>query len=263
MALIALQGRPGSGKSTMCATFTKLGYHVHYVDMDEKLPTTQNLVPLLKAKKISYVQCPYPLSDRTLGQIARQTVKESYPKKQPQGYMWFCDYIDEMAGKPEGPTKVVPVIDSLSAVNRHLKNLLRYYTKSPKLGFDGWDTVLQNYQSLFDALRHLTPDPFPHIVVNIHIRDEVIKEGEETRVECRPFVDGQFREELASYLEEFYFLEVETAGKHGQPRYIALTVPVNHVKHARSSMGLPVKVDADFSTIFPPAEEVEDESNRR
>lgn len=259
MSLIALQGRPGAGKSTMAATMTKLGYHVHYVDMDKKVKSLHNLKPMLEEGSLSYIECPERLSNKKMRQFANLGIKNAYPSVQPKGYLWFCDYIDLLAEQdPEGnfqdteiPTsQVVPVIDSMSAVNRHLKNMLRYHAKSPKLGFDGWDTILQNYQFLFDALRQLTPEVYPHVIVTIHVRDDLVKDGEDSKVEARPFLDGQFRDELASYLEECYFLKVEAFGAASKPKWFAYTVPIGEIQHARTSMNVPIKIEADFSKIF-------------
>jgi energy-coupling factor transporter ATP-binding protein EcfA2 len=254
MAFIALQGKPGSGKSTMAATMTKLGFHTHYIDMDGKVKTTRNLQPLLDEGKISYIECPEPLNQRSLKLMANSLIKDMFPKMQPKGYAWFCDYIDnlpeEISSLGIDPSKTVPVVDSLTAVNRHLKNLMRYYQKSPKLGFDGWDAVLQNYQAVFDELRRMTPDPFPHLIVNIHVRDDVVKDGENVITEFRPFLDGQFRDEIASYFEEFYFLEVQTAGKSGKSYYKSITKPVGPIQHARSSMGVGTMVNSDFGEIL-------------
>lgn len=247
---IALQGRPGSGKTTMAATMTKLGYHVHFIDLDEKIKTTHNLKELLGEGKISYVECPHPLNERSLSDMARLDLKKQFPTVSPKGYIWLCEYIEELPNLFEGRTDVIPVIDSLSSLNRHLKNLMRFYAKAPKLGFDGWDVILQNYQALFDTIKSMTPKPFPHFIINIHVRDDIIKDGEDTRVESRPFLDGQFRDELASYLEEFYFLEVETFGKIGTPKYVAYTKPVQGIKIARSSVTNAVKVNCDFKEIL-------------
>jgi len=247
--LIILVGHPGSGKTTMAASMTKLGYHVHYIDMDQKIGSSQNLQPLIEQKKISYIQCPHRLATRKLKSMALEGLK-AYPKIQPKGYIWFSDLLDEYAaGNHELKAKeTVICIDSFTAVNRHLKNMLRWFAKSPKLGFDGWDSVLQNYEALFDCLKNdlIREQGFPHIIVNCHSKDDFNEL--EQRTEYRPLIDGQFRDQAASWAEEVYFLQVKAMGQKAD--FIAFTKPVGGIKHARTSFNVNVKVVQDFKTIW-------------
>jgi len=248
MSAIILYGRPGSGKSTLAASMTNLGYKPHFIDMDCKVKGMKNLEERLKDKQITYEECPEPLDQGKLKARVLAGLKY-YPKVQPRGYLWLVDCITELEEEPlKDAHLVVPVIDTMTSVNRHMKRLVRYFKKDMKLDFTGWDCVLQNYEELFMAFTNLQPDPYPHVIITVHAKDDKDKVLES--IETRPLLDGQFKDAVGDFVEEMYFLEVEAVGRMSKAKFWAITKPVGRITQARTSRDLPTRVDADFGIIF-------------
>jgi len=236
----------------MAASMTKLGYRVHFIDVDRKIKTSKNLQPLLEQKLLSYEELEAPVDEMSLVQRARMGA-DYKPLKQPKGYLELCERIEALATNPVDAEVVV--LDSLTRVNEHLQSLLRYHTKQGKLGFDGWAAVLQNYEALFEAFYRLQPEPYKHAIIICHAkddRDEVLQ-----AIESRPLIDGSFRDKAGSYVEEMFFTFVEVLNKVAEPKFLSYTKPTGRVMHARTSRDLPVVVESDFSVIF--ADELEEQ----
>jgi len=187
-----------------------------------------------------------------------------WPKIQPKGYLELVDMITDLQqNPPEDAYRTVPVIDSLSRVNEHLKRLIKHFLQKPKLDFDGWDAVLVNYEELFSEFYSLQPDVYPHCIMIAHAKDDTIEELKTS--ELKPLLDGQFKDKVGGCVEEQYYCEVEVFNKNQPARYKVLTKPVGKITQARTSRDLPTQVEADFSVIFEgeeapsPPEEVRDE----
>ena len=248
MSSIVLYGRPGSGKTTMASTMTKLGYKVHYIDMDCKIKTMKNLQPMLQDGSITYEECPYPLDRGTMKSRVTQGVKY-FPKVTPQGYLWLIDQIDTLeSSPPEDASQTVLVLDTMTNVNRHLKRFIRYHVKSMKIGFTGWDAILMNYEELFIGFHALQPDTYAHTIITVHAKDD--KDEVIEAIESRPLIDGQFKDAVGDSCEEMYFLEAEAIGKMANATFWAITKPVGRVTQARSSRAVKTKVEQDFKIIF-------------
>lgn len=247
MSSILNYGRPGSGKTTFAASMTKLGYHVHFIDVDRKIKTMQNLQQLLKEKKISCTEIEEPVDPQSLKSRAAAGLK-AYPLKLPKGYIEIVSLIDALSEEEEPPTEpTVLVLDSLTRVGEHMQAMLKHHSKG-NLEFSGWGAVLNNYEALFDAFYRLQPNHYKHCIINAHAkddRDEVLQ-----IIESRPLIDGQFRDKAGSYVEEMFFTFVDVPNKAAQAKFLCYTKPTGRIQHARSSRELPVVVEQDFSIIF-------------
>ena len=248
MSSIILYGRPGSGKTTMASSMCKLGYKVHFIDMDCKIKTMKNLEPLIEDDRVTFNECPHKLDKGSLKSRVVQGV-DYWPKAMPQGYLWMVEQIDKLELEPlDDAENTVVVIDTMTNVNRHQKRLIQHFRKSSDLGFKGWGAILKNYEELFTTFNNLQPSPYPHTIITIHAkddRDEIIE-----ATESRPLIDGQFKDCVGDTVEEMYFLEVNAPGKMAKAQFWAITKPVGRITQARSSRDVPTKIEQDFSVIF-------------
>lgn len=249
MSAIFIYGRPGSGKTTFATSFTKLGYRVHFIDVDRKIKTMRNISKLVKEGKVTITEIESPVEESTLLQRARGGIGFK-PPKLPQGYFEICETIEEMGqNPPDDAAQTVLVLDSLSRCNEHMSRLLQHHSKDGKLGYDGWAAVLQNYESLFDTFYHLQPHPFAHCIICAHAKEDenqILK-----AIESRPLIDGQFRDKAGSYVDEMFYTFVDVRSKNSPAEFLAYTKPVGTVLQARSSNEeLSTVVEQDFSIIF-------------
>jgi hypothetical protein len=255
MSFFLLYGKPGSGKTTMSSTMTKLGLTVHYLDVDNKIPQMSNLSALLSSGKITYT----PIQSKLLKGTLKMKLKspEVVLSKQPDGYyeiVNFIDSLEEARDKGEAPPADVLVLDSLTSAIEHLKRLLMYLSKpkmdkalTPKLEFDHWNALLANLEELFVTLAGLT-NWFKHIIIICHQQSEVEKQGDNFVItDILPAIEGSMRQKVGKYFPEVYHLEAKQSGS--DVKYQILTKPVNKYM-ARTSMSLDTKEEADFSIIL-------------
>lgn len=240
MSTIALIGRPGGGKTTLAASMASLGYIPHFIDVDCKIKTLNNLQPLIQEGKITYAECPEPLTDRSLKSTALALPKDRHPKTMPKGYLWIVEQIDKLEDDPPANAdRIVPILDGMTSTAEHMKRLIRYHLKTYKLGFDGWDLVLDNWMELFDVFFHRLPRIYPHTIVIAHTKDD--KDEIVQTIETYLMVDGSFKDKAAAFLEEIYFCYAKAQGM--KKTFWVQTAPVDRLKIARTGRNLEVHED--------------------
>jgi len=248
MGSFLLSGAPGSGKTTLACSFINLGYKVYLIDADRKAKTMHNLKEWIDTGRLDIIEVSPILSGSTLGQVARKGLK-FVPTAQPAGYLEIVDIIDGVEkSPPEDAGSSVLVLDSTTRVDEHMKRLMKHFSGKPKLEFDGWDAVLNNYEELFSTFYGMQPDTFAHCVITTHTRDVYDTNG--AVVAYKPLIGGQFSEKASGYVEEHYHCDVDTPNKNSKPRFMVYTKPTGLIKHARSSRPLKTYVEADMSILL-------------
>lgn len=256
MSYILEYGKAGSGKSTLAASMTKLGYTVHFLDIDRKLAHMKNLEPLIQSGKITFKEVESKLMESSLRK------KATNPKialaVQPKGYLEIVDYIDKLVEQKEAglpPPADVFVLDSLTSGIEHFKRLIMHMDpprpkttgQMPKLEFDHWSTLLANLEELFTTLQYLH-GWFKHIIVICHERQDFERQGDDLILTgILPAIEGSMRDKVGKYFDEVYNVAARQVGK--EIHYEVLTRPINKYM-ARTSRELPAWSEADFSLIF-------------
>lgn len=270
MSFIFLYGPPGSGKTTLAASMTGLGYKVRFIDVDDKVRLMENLQPDLKKDNIRVTPISSKLTETTMRE-AIMTPKVGLAK-QPKGYLEICDTItayEEMFARGESPTEQVLVKDSLTSQIEHMKRLISHIQGKTHYTYDEWAIVLNNLEEYFYTMKGLlktgpttnvdqegnvTAIPgrpgFDHVIIIAH---ETTERDETTgAIQTLPSLEGQMRHKVGKYFEEVYYCRVEVP-KSGTPIYKVLTVSTERYT-ARTSRDLGVYVSSDFSVIFGKAQ---------
>jgi hypothetical protein len=273
MSSIILQGRPGSGKTTLAATLRKVKLPDGrpliplFLDLDKKIPEMESMRQLLEEGLIQVWTPRKGLSEALLSQLAHEPMKTA-PKVQPQGYLEIAEKIDQLRDQPpEDFEQVVPILDSATRLDDHLRTLIKYFVKkgggakepgkkkaggegdADRLGFDGYEALLDNYTTFYDEFfNSLKKVGYPHRLVTMHVKEDWNKEREEW--DKRPLLTGQYRERIAGMTDETYICQIYQPSESMDPQYQVLTSPVRGYKHARTSRGLKTIEKADFENLF-------------
>jgi len=250
MSSLFIYGPPGTGKTTLLASFTKLGYHVHIIDVDKKVPTMKNLEARVKSGQITYTQLKSMFLEDKLTTRVKLGPKAAIPKM-PQGYTELTELIDNLQNGwmfPEvtDPAGTVLGLDGMTRTSQHMRRLLRWFKKGADTTFHDWDFVKLNYEELLDSLFSLQPKLFAHVAILAHAQDE--KDEVVGSIKESPMMDGSTRHSAAGFVEECYYTSVDVQGN--QVRFKVQTKPSGRVVQARSSRDLPVFADSDMSILW-------------
>lgn len=227
-----LIGPPGSGKTTMAA-LTSPRTPVHFIDVDRKLLTQQNIQQAIKKGSVTCWEVSKPLIEDSLRRRAEQITKNEAPDMSPLGWLELAELCEKLEKDPISKDAGTWVIDSATEVGAHLVRLILFLNSQHKIDkstFDPrmWGQHLQLWQetvsSLIDGARKFKKD----LIITVHERvsevpganSKVIKSKGEGGVTNReytgtmdvrviPSIQGQFGLDMAKYFQEVYALDVE------------------------------------------------------
>jgi len=251
MSFIFLYGSPGSGKTTLAASMTNLGLKVEFIDIDGKVDKMANLKPLVTKGLIKAITLKSPLVEGTLRQrvtLLRSTTSKRTLVKMPQGFLEFCDIIDNYEKDASAGHKRkgwVLAVDSLTRLQEHMKRFLLFVEDKNKFTFDQWDIWKTNLEELIARLQGLD-GYFDHVIVTAHEQAEYSEDG--AIIAYRPMIDGSMKYKTGSYFEEMYYTYIKNV-PGSPPRFMVRTVS-DGKREARTSRNLTVDAPADFAELF-------------
>lgn len=252
MSTIFTYGRPGSGKTTLACSMTKLGYKVVILDIDQKADKMLNIRPLIEAGKVEVIPIDVKLTESNMR--TRILTPAQAIVKQPQGYLKICDAItgfEKEISDGAAQRDEVLVIDSLTSMIEHMKRLISNIQRKDKFTFDEWGILLGNLEDFFYTVMNLQK-LFKHVIVIAH---EMVEKDEDSGriISILPAIEGSMRNKVSKYFEEVYRLNV--VNKMGKLTYQVATAPYLQAE-ARTTRDLNVIEEADFSVLFK--EEIND-----
>jgi len=269
MSFILEIGRPGTGKTTLACSMTKLGYRVRLIDVDNKANTMYNIKHLIEQDLVRVTPIKSRLVETRLKdrfkelhasfQAAQSKIKMSPTKAQPEGYLEYCDIIghfeDEMAKGNKAEEEVL-VCDSFTSLLEHMKRLVLFIQKQDKFSYDEWEIWKTNIEE-FVSVHSRLQGYFKHVIIISHEmmeKDELIG-----KIEIVPMIDGSMKFKIGKDFTEIYhtIVDVPAAGK---PKYKVVTVPKDRCE-ARTSRNIDTIEDADFSVLF--ADELPEEQKKK
>lgn len=245
MSYIFIYGRPGTGKTTLACSMSKLGYKVNIVDVDQKAGKMQNIKHLVDSNLVTYEEIDERLTEVSMKNLI--LTPQVALAKQPKGYLKLCDIITSYETElEEGKSRMgeILVLDSLTSIVEHMKRLISSIQKKEHFSFNEWGIVLTNLEDLFVRMMRLQK-LFKHVIIIAHEQAELDDSGRIAAI--LPAIEGSMRNKVSKYFEEVYRTKLNI--KLGKPEYIVVTKPMEKAE-ARTSRNLEVEMPSDFSILF-------------
>jgi len=245
-----LVGDAGSGKTTAACTCK---HPTLIIDVDCKAERMDNLQPLIKSGDVTIHPVRIPLVTGSFRERALHP--DGKIKKQPEGYLYVVDLLNEILEADEKYAHYnTIVLDSLTRLVEHMKRLLIYLRGQGKFGknYDGdmnwpsWGSYLSNLEELFTEVVQMDKN----FICTAHQKLEM-EHDDMTKTDILlgywPFIDGQMMKKLPGYFDECYFLSRKISKVKGN-EYLFRTVGSKYC--ARTSLKLTEFVPANISKLY-------------
>lgn len=252
MSSILIYGSPGSGKTYLASTMTKLGYKVLFLDMDKKINKMEILRESIENGNIKFWQPKAKLLEMDLSKRVKAGPKGKVTN-QPQGYVEFVEKVTELQNEPKNfigddkPENYVIVVDSITRVIEHMKRLILQIQGRSSMQFEDWGFVLSNLEEFLDCFYGLQDVGFKHCIINAH--DKLDKDETTGKTTIKPLIDGAMKDKIGAYVEEMYYCFIDIDVKNNA-NYKCITKPVRQISQARTSRDLNTITDSNFESIF-------------
>jgi len=263
MAIIALMGPPGVGKSQMALTCLKKPLHV--MDIDRKIRAMATYRTAVEKGEVSFKEIGETISEDGLSRRLKALVENKKGDRPPRGWNNFANYC-ETADKDAQFLKAGTIcLDSATQLAPHLRAHIQFETGKGKFIWDAWSVWKALWQETLTILidyclstatdgckldinkRQLACEhgcPEKDLIVIFHERvSEKPSEGT-TQVRVTPSgeggrtreyqglmdvlicasIDGAFGLEFGTYFTDVYALRVDV-DKNGTPEWVCRVHP--------------------------------------
>lgn len=226
MAILALIGGPGTGKSRM-AYLTAPRRPVHVVDIDRKVRAMPIFKPALDKGELTYKEIGDTIAEGGLKRRMDALVKAEKMDRPPLGWTNFANYIQDIEKDENFIRAGTLVVDSYTILAQHARAHIQYMRGHSKFVWDEWsiwkafwtetttiliDTALAHNKDLIiivhERVSEIPGDQTTRVVVTN-------KEGGKQReyqgtmdVKIAASIEGSFGLEFGAYFTDFYALDV-------------------------------------------------------
>lgn len=242
MAIVALMGPPGSGKTTMGA-LTAPRKPVHVIDVDRKIGSMASLQEAIGNGGLTYWTIDDPLTEDSLSQRLQSLVKDEKSVRPPKGWTAFANYCGRLDTDPDAKGAGTWMVDSTTQLGLHLKAHIQWLRGKSKFVWDDWNAWASVWKEtttiLIDAALSLDKD----LIVTFHERVSEIPSESTSRVlvkssekggvqreylgamdvKIAAAIEGAFGLTFGAFFTEVYALRVEI--ENGKPKWVCRVLP--------------------------------------
>jgi hypothetical protein len=224
---------------------TAINRPVHFIDIDRKISSMDNIRPLIEAGEVTFWELDAPLVEETLAIRATRLAKNEKPTREPAGWKRFAALVDDLDKKDEAKRAGTWAIDSLTQLGEHAKRMIIYTsgTGSAVMSMREWGLYKMLWAETITILRDEAKSQGKDVIFTVHERVSEVplastrvlrtadKSGNIQREYLGPMelkiaasIEGAFGIEIGTYFEEFYGLSVDV-DREGKPQWVCRVLP--------------------------------------